>query len=222
MKTKVYVAILNKGWIRSELYFGLVKMLLVNKNTELQFVVENPMLTRGYPISSNRNKVKSRFLRTNCDFLMMFDDDVAPFNDPTELVLFDKDIIGCPCRTRNGTGKLVWNVYEKIGNGYVNMGLNKIENLPDLLPVDAVGAGCIVIKRCVLESMKIPFEDTFDEKGEWKLSEDLSFCEKALKAGFEVFTTPNMRCEHFKCDGLTNLEKTILEEVNVSAKTNAG
>lgn len=219
MKTNVYVAILNKGWNRVELTFGLIKMLLVNQNTNLKFTIEDPKITQGYPISSNRNMIKKRFMGTDCSFLMMFDCDNAPFGDPAELVLADKDIVGCPCRTRNGKGELVWTAYEKIGNGYVNIDLDKLENPPDFMPVDAVGAGFILIKRCVLASMKVPFVDSFDEHGEWKLGEDISFCEKAIEAGFKVYTTPKMKCEHFKCDGLYGLEKSILEKKDVKTET---
>ena len=170
--------------------------------------MENPSITWGIPITQNRNKIRKRFLATNADFLLMFDDDVVPQFNPAEAVFMNKDVLGFPTRRRSGQ-RLEWVVYAKhptLKDKYSSIDLNKVRGDADLLKVDAVGTGAILIKRKVLEKIKRPFEDIFDDEGIRILGQDLNFCRKATEAGFEVFTAPKMICEHIKDHGLVNMD----------------
>lgn len=206
----VYIVLLNQGWNKVELTSRLVDMT----NTKgMRLLFEDPRLAQEKPTSNNRNKAHQRYLKTKCDFLMMLDADITPINhNPAELALADEDIIGCPYRTRNKAGELLWGVYKRINGIYRNVDIDKIKDSPDLFAVDAVVTGCIIIKRRVLEKIKVPFEDIFDENGERIRGHDIEFCRKAKEAGFEVYTTPKRRCEHFKCVGVSGLEESIKKQ----------
>jgi len=204
-KPKVYLAILNEGWVRCE-HISTVLMLLGTPTIKLH--IENPAISWGIPITQNRNKIVKRFLETDADFLLMFDDDVIPQFNPAEAVFYDRDVLGLPTRRRTGQ-RLEWVIYAKhpaLENRYSAIDLDKVKTDADLLGVDAVGTGAILIKRKVLEKVRAPFIDVFDDDGIRKLGQDLNFCKRASEAGFKIFCAPRMICDHVKEHGLVNMD----------------
>ncbi|GAG55050.1 unnamed protein product, partial [marine sediment metagenome] len=152
-----------------------------------------------------------RFLKTDCDFLMMVDDDVVPMFNIAEMVFWDVDIVGSPTRRRKER-RLEWVAYSKnpSGEGYYSVDLDKVDPNVDLLKVDAIGTGCILIKRKVLETVKAPFVDIFDENGVRIRGMDLNFCVKAKEAGFKVFVSPKRISEHFRDMGLVTMDAQFI------------
>lgn len=203
-KIKLYLAVLNRGWIRRE----LVNTLLEMRDTKgVEITLENLNKTFASPICSNRNLITKRFLATDNDFLMMIDDDVLPLHNPAELVFADKDVIGSPAKVRQKGRNINWVAYVKTidREGYVPVDFYSVDDTIDLLSVDIVGTGCILIKRKVLESIKAPFLTEFDEDGISNYGTDFAFCKRAKKAGFEIYTTPQRVCEHVKEVGLLDM-----------------
>jgi len=215
---KLYVAILSRTWWHKAIGGILIPKI---SSTEGVYVgIENPTLTWDIPITSNRNGICDRFLKANYDFLLMIDHDKVPLGNPAELVFANEDIIGCPYLTRLKNGKLVWAAYKYIQerDSYLPIDIEMYED-KDLADVDAIGGGCMLIKRCVLEQMPVPFEFVYDEKGKTKRTEDLEFCRKAKEKGFNIYTTPKRRCENFKLTGITGLRDSVKD--NAKSKTNA-
>jgi len=66
-----------------------------------------------------------------------------------------------------------------------------------------------VIKRKVLENIKRPFEDIFDEDGCIINSDDMGFADKCKKAGFEIWTHFDYYCSHYKTVDLLRMLKMI-------------
>lgn len=65
---------------------------------------------------------------------------------------------------------------------------------PDVLrPIDAAGAGCLLIKREVLEALAWPYFKCHERSGG---GEDFYFCEQAKAAGFEVWGDFSVLCQH--------------------------
>lgn len=207
-KIKLYVAILNKGWIRREYISVIIPAIMQTKGIEV--VLEDPGLTYSHPICSNRSLITKRFLETDCTHLLMIDCDVVPIHNPAELVFANQDIVGSPARVRRGKGDgyvVDWVAYTKVDKGYLPIPMETIDAKIDLLEVDVVGTGCIMVKRKVLETLKpIGWIIKFDEIGNCVSGTDFAFCERAKEAGFHVYTTPNRLCEHFKELGMLELE----------------
>ncbi len=211
-KLNLYLAILNHGWVRTEIMYALTSKKWKIEGGEIEGVkvgglkvtLENPNKTWMHPISSNRNAIVKRFLQTGCDYLLMLDNDVVPMFDPFYFVYANKDIIGFPAKVRSMMGYLNWVAYVKNpkSDDYAPVDFTKVDNDVELLKVDVVGTGGILIKRKVLETLKAPFHTDFDEDGILTVGTDFAFCRKATKAGFEIFTTPQSVCEHFKEIGL--------------------
>jgi len=216
---KVYFALLNNGMLRREMSAQIIPAMQTTPGVKL--VWENPNRTWSNPISSNRNLIVKRFLETDCDYLLMIDDDVVPHHNPCELVFADRDVIGVPALVRSSGQVVVWTAYieHRDGNGYSAVDLDSFDDMFDLLNVAIVGSGCILMKRKVLENVKMPFHSEFDEDGCQTHGTDFAFCRRAVKAGFEVYTTTHRRCEHFKKVGLS--DQDAWDSINYFDKSNA-
>jgi hypothetical protein len=188
---KLYLAILNHGWLRQEMAYAIIPTIL--KTAEVDVTWENPQLSWGHPIDSNRNAITRRFLATDNDFLLMIDDDVVPRHNPAQLVYADRDVIGCPALVRQYGRCLNWTAYESSEDGYMAVDLRRAKSDGDLAPVAVVGTGCILIKRCVLEAIRAPFTITRDEYGVTEMGTDFAFCSRVREADFEIWTTDNAK-----------------------------
>ena len=202
MKKGIFIAILNQGSIRSELSNLMLQLSLQDKyNLIISYPAEKP-------ISNNRNKIVQEFLATpGMDYLLMIDGDIIPSINILNLADFQKDIIGALCfmyqqnmvipiaLKRNPEGK--YDVIQFRGD----------EGLSE---VDAVGTGCIMISREVLEKVKHPFENIYDPDGIKKYGLDISFCQKAKEQGFKVYSHLDYACSHWSIMDLKLVYQALL------------
>ena len=131
-------------------------------------------------------------------------------------------MIGVPALVRSSGQVVVWTAYiehKDGGEAYSAVDLDSFDDMFDLLNVAIVGSGCILMKRKVLETVKMPFHSEFDEDGVQTHGTDFAFCRRATKAGFEVYTTTHRRCEHFKKVGLA--DASAWDSINYFDKSNA-
>ena len=201
---KLYVATLNGGTLRREWSWQVFPTLCQTEGVDI--IWENPGLTWANPISSNRNLITQRFLESDCDFMMQLDDDVVPLCNPAELCHADKDIIGLPARVRSTGQTICWTVYRDhpSGEAFSAVDFTQLDDMMDLMEVEIIGTGCVIVARRVLEALKAPFHSEFDDDGIQIYGTDFAFCRKARAHGFTVYTAPNHLCEHFKKVGLTD------------------
>lgn len=201
---KIYVAILNDGWVHTAVAFSICPDMF--KIPGVSIVMEDPSITWHRPISSNRNKIVQRFLTSDCAYLLMMDADVIPLHNPIEMVFAGKDVIAMPIKIRQSGLVMEWTSYIKyqVGEGYSygSVNLDAIDDNYSILQVDAVGTGCILIKRGVLEGIKAPFNCKYNDDGICTTGTDIAFCERVKEKGFEVYTTTHKVCEHIKKVGL--------------------
>jgi len=98
--------------------------------------------------------------------------------------------------------------------GYFAVDFANVADTIDLLSVDIVGTGCILIHRRVLETLynkttngwDAPFTIELTKDGDSKYGTDFAFCIRAQKAGFKIYTTPQRICEHIKDVGLLDIQ----------------
>jgi len=152
------------------------------------------------------DKVRNYFAREcvnqKFDYLLMIDDDNPIPPQTLELMIEDdKDIIIAPILTRNPgiNGEYDLCAYYsrevKIKKNSLTMYdfIKKFRDEGPLHKIDAGGTGCMLIKRKVLETLlkkyEFPFEfgDITVDGQRRTLSEDVEFCEKANKEGFEIW-----------------------------------
>lgn len=151
----------------------------------------------GMPYDHARNSGCESALARGFEWLFFLDDDVVAPPDSIAILLSNRLPI-------------VSGVYYRRHEPVVPVALMNVQgggrmwaNAPapgQLVKVDYVGAGCLLIHRSVLEKVKEPwFEWTSDRKDlpeQQRMSEDFSFCEKARAAGFEVVLDGKVQCMH--------------------------
>jgi hypothetical protein len=144
-----------------------------------------------------RERFAESVIEMDADYLFMIDDDMlAPPDLFYRLAENDKDICAALAFTRNPDHKPV--IYDVIEGKdpvtgkdyYVNkFAMNYPRNT--LVECDAVGFGAVLIKRKVIDAMKTPRFMGLSGCGE-----DITFCHKAKKLGFEVWMDTRVKLGH--------------------------
>jgi len=187
-KPLVQISVLNQG----KLATGLVNSLaIMTHDDRCKVRIDYPA---GRPIQHNRNEIAKRFLMSRADFLLMIDSDIVPKKSPLDLVQMNKDVLGLPCPQWR-EGDIFWVVMDRVRGGFRPV---RPERRFGLAEVDAVGTGCILIARRVLERLKAPFNIEWTEDGTLEMGLDFAFCLRVRQAGFSVWTHWAYVCSHFK------------------------
>jgi len=214
------VAVLNQGWIRIEVVQQLL-MLARDKNwsllleaagrqadpaaireavgkTERVMVMSFPTEA---PIASNRCAIAKHALDIGANYLFMLDDDTFMGGSPLPLLEKDLDVVAMPALCFKPhhlqDGPLRWNISYTTREGQP---LREPSEDGLFCKVASIGTGAMLIARRVLEhpDMRAPFRDEFNEDGVRLVSEDFNFCDRARKAGFDVWAALEMPCGHVK------------------------
>jgi glycosyltransferase involved in cell wall biosynthesis len=167
-----------------------------------------------------RNIIAMDALKGGFDYLLFLDDDNPVPPDALERFLeADKDIVSAPILGRHpeeGRHKMCSYYAKEIEVGGKPLKLYfKIDVFRDEGPlhkVDGTGTGCVLIKRKVLEALNKKYQDrmfefsevVFDNKvtidgREYEkrtMSEDMTFCERAVEEGFEIWLDERVRPFH--------------------------
>ncbi|RLG71019.1 MAG: hypothetical protein DRO04_00725 [Candidatus Iainarchaeum archaeon] len=201
----VYIAVLNQGWIRPELSFVLTDITHQGKyNVYLSYPADKP-------IQNNRNKIVKKFLeKKEYDFLLMIDSDIVPPLNILDLADYNLDIVGALCFAFRDHRIVPLVLKENKRGRYQVM---EVDGSEGLVECDAVGSGCIMIHRRVLEhpKMRYPFKNYYDEDGIRVLGLDLSFCKRAKELGFKVYCHLDFPCSHWTPMDLKEVYQALCE-----------
>lgn len=202
---KVLIGIPLKGHTPPQSYHD---RMLMFKHLGAQEAVDfyekrNPRYTFGFGavgeilVPFARERLAESALETGCEYLFMVDDDMlAPPDLFYKLAANDKDICAALAFTRNPDHKPV--VYESFDKfdpvtskhyGFTRYVLNYPRN--QLFRCDAVGFGAVLIKTKILRAMPKPWFFGMEGTGE-----DVAFCTKATKLGFEVWMDSRIKLGH--------------------------
>jgi len=187
-KAKIFIAIPTTGNVRTELAIFLLGLNRQNYDVIVTFTV-------GGGIAHNRNSLVESFLKTDYEWFLFIDSDIMPPLNVLDMTKNGKDICSgiCPQFRKD---RIVSLILKKYQDKYKFI-KNDIKG--DVIEIDGVGTGCLLIRRNVFEKIEKPyFEFLFDEKGMNRLSEDLNFCRKAQEAGFKIWADKRMGLHHFK------------------------
>lgn len=141
--------------------------------------------TRGYNTSENRNYIAAQAVNNGCDYLFFVDDDmILPPHTLEELLLCDKDIVGCVYKTKYETQDDVCEYFND-------------ERPNGLFEVKAIGTGCMLIKCEVFRQLPQPwFKYEWNDNGSVKRSHDWIFCEDARNTGIGVWALNTLDVKH--------------------------
>lgn len=175
---KVFIGIPNTGLLRTE----LVEWLMLQDDCDI-------FMPQAKPHDHCRNIIVNRFLETDYQWLLMVDSDIVPPNNV--LGMIDNDVPVCAAYARTmSNGELIPVGMTKDDVGYHHdfkhseLGLHK---------VDAVGTGCILIKREVFERLDKPYFKFMYQDGLLINGEDFDFSERVG----EIYFDSRYKCKHY-------------------------
>lgn len=130
-------------------------------------------------VAETRNLIRERFLDGPWGALLMVDDDVVPspqFLAEAARRINECHMIGLPAPVLDPQDptSLRFNIYQEMAGGF-----EFTDPEPGLNECDAIGLGCTLIHRRVLE-------ETGTFVLEYGRGEDLTFCDRATSLGFKV------------------------------------
>lgn len=187
----------GNGWVHRTVMIAFTKMHMNPAGCEV-----DGMVTEIRPLESNRHYLRKEFLDGPWDYWLSMDADNAPRNcNPLELAHLGLDIVGCPTPVWNNRkpGEILpvyLNAFDVADPGlegykvhYPQIGLQE---------VDAIGTGCFLVSRKVMEALEAPFLRTWKPDGMQDLGGDLAFCQRAKAAGFKIWAHFEYLCDHYK------------------------
>lgn len=151
----------------------------------------------GMPFDHARNVACHSALNDGFEYLFFVDDDVQVPPNAYEILKSDNlDIVSGLYYRRNEPIAPVAMVDVPGGQTWLQQW-----KYGQLLDVKYVGAGCLLIRRSVLETMSYPwFEwmcDRIDLPNDRRISEDFEFCRKAKKIhGYSIKLDTRVQCVH--------------------------
>lgn len=191
-KPNVLVCILTRELVTMAWAIGYRRLAFPENSSDV--------FMHGMPFDHARSFGCQRALETGHEYLFFLDDDVIPPPDAIyRLIRHNKDIIsGLYYRRQLPVYPVMMREVEGKGPQWITDA-----KLGDMVEADLVGAGCLLIKRKVLEVMNPPwFEWKCDPFRFPKLaltdrcSEDYDFCRKARALGFKLFVDTSVQCSH--------------------------
>jgi glycosyltransferase involved in cell wall biosynthesis len=156
------------------------------------------IFNRNFPVDRNRNEICKSAIELDCDYLLFLDSDMTfPDDMVARLLDADRDIISGIYFKKAPPYNPVPSIFDPDCPSGQDLKPVQVDS-PGLVKVDVVGAGCLLIRKKVLEKMKRPwFSYALDKRtGEMSISEDIGFCRKAVACGFEVWTDTRIVCGH--------------------------
>lgn len=219
----VLLTYIHNGDVKEAFMQSILK--LIKYDREGSNLIKDVLGFGGNCIPAQRNEAVRAFLASNCDYQWFVDSDMV-FNPDcldkliTSVNNINQPIISALCfswlRREEKKVLLAPNWYK-----FNNEGLLKVleEPLCGIQKLDAVGTGCVLIHRTVLEAIEQVYvgnnwcwfdNDSIKTGNEYiKYGEDVSFCFRATKLGFPIYGDEKIRVGHLKirCENLTTFKE---------------
>lgn len=200
---KVTIAIPNLGTVHVKLMMILIRWMSQDHDDLEKLALITP---KGLvPHDNARNFCVKEFLKTDSTHLFFIDSDVVPpYNALRKLLSHDKEVItGCypSMRFDSEANKelLIYNVFRHVLNE--KTGVTEFKNIygEGLEEIESAGAGCLLIKREVLERMENNwFRWQYDDVGFVTYGEDISFFNRCKEMGIQAYADFDVTCKHSK------------------------
>lgn len=165
-----------------------------------------------YGVAPCRNMAVAEFLADReCTHLFFVDDDVyVPRDVIGKLLDANRAIVGGCYPSYKNINDLEVEIYIV---AWDERGRRVPKWFRGLRRMNAVGTGCMLIRRDVFDRIEFPWfrwGEHFIEGRYQQQSDDLDFCDRAKKAGLEVWASGDVRCGHVKSVDIANF---VTEEV---------
>lgn len=160
------------------------------------------LISHAFPIDAARNELCRMFLdEDNGDYLLFLDADMKhPADLAHRLVAHGQAVVSGRYQMRRPPFLTV--AMRKTGPGrHDYQAVDKVASVAGLLPIDAAGAGALLIGRKALEAIRARVGDNWfqyqvGQKGLRDVSEDMWFFEQARACGFQPYLDADAVCAH--------------------------
>lgn len=213
-RKRVLIACPNgDAYLHKLVVFAVLRMLQDGRH-ETNFIAPT-----WSPFVLNLHKIVADVIAQGWDYLLLVDDDNPPLNNPLDLVELDLDVVGLPtpvwhCDTSGTDRPFYFNALRQVEDPDGSISFRPLDSYPEwkgagLQEADAVGTGCILVARRVLEELArraeasgdpldAPFMRMWDTRGMVTMGNDYAFCLRARQAGFRVWVHWDYPCRHFQ------------------------
>ncbi len=179
-------------------YWETIEPIVAAAATQIALSVGGlPLFVKGRPIDYARNSIVRVFLQNpEYTHLLTLDSDVEPpVNTLKRLLDCNTDLASGCYRLTMPTG-FKWASHDcRDGKYYLH---DKLPDDKNPFWADAGGAGCLLIRRGVLENMPWPWFKWTEFEDGTQQSEDVYFFKKCNAAGLRVRFDPQVICRHYK------------------------
>lgn len=188
----VFLAIPTEGEVRTELMIPIFQLVTSSGlDVDFRWQIDRP-------VDRSRTKLAEEFMDSGHEDLLFVDSDTLPPDRFWEMRDIDADIISAPTPILR-SGRIAMNAYvwKSDENRYAHY--QQLSHQPGPpLEVDAVGFGCVLIRRHVFEKLAKPWFVSEDHLREDGRSEDVNFCYRAKEAGFKIVVDQTKICQHVR------------------------
>ncbi len=150
----------------------------------------------GYPIDEARNQCALTAMDKNFDYLFFLDQDViAPPDVIRRLLSHQVDVVGGIYRQKMAQND--WCVFMANKNSHGQDVKTTVAPTGDLIRVDYLATGCLLIHRRVFQVLPYPwFRWTLNPLTNVGKSEDFYFTDLCRKSGIDVYADTSIKCSH--------------------------
>ncbi len=197
---RILVSVPNTGWIHKHVCFVTDALLRDDGVTLIR--------PTHRPYENNLSHIRNEVIEQGYDWWLNIDSDNPPLRNPLELIAQDKELIGLPTPVFHWLGEkderpIYWNAYRHVPEKDAYAEWNPKEGLQK---VDAIGTGCFLARRDMLECVAIrPFMRTYHTNGTVDKGNDIAWCERIRHAGYDIYAHYDYPCRHFSEVDLTEI-----------------
>lgn len=192
---KITLAIVTNRLVQPQTLESLLKLVAHSQHDYHVLVA-----TRGYTIAENRNYCVIQALKNASNYLLFVDDDmIFPEDTLEKLLAHKKEIVGVNSYSRClPLSSTVGLMNEKGEYKHPDYHPDFEMKIPDeLFKAYFVGCGVCLIDMRIFKVLKKPwFAFVAGKDGQIVHGEDGYFCEKAKKAGYDIWVDPTIPIGH--------------------------
>jgi len=188
-KSKLAILIPCRDTLHSAFALCLSQLVKLNTQNNLDTHV---LMDASTVLLTQRERLALAAQKVGAEHMLWLDSDmVFPATTALRLLAHDEDIVAANYVRRQLPAKGV--AYEKIGDWEDPL---PFEATDDLVPVEGIGMGCMLMKTSILNEIPRPwFEFGWTPESNDHLGEDMIFCQKMKQAGYTVKVDTNLSME---------------------------
>lgn len=193
----VLIGVCTGGTMRSETVTSLIGAMDVIRANGVE---ANLAIQIGGYVAVNRNELVNTAQRNGASHIMFVDNDQTFKPSAIQrLIDHDKDIVCAPYNARPAPGQPLTSVVKLMddnGDLLMDNTVKEFEIPAGLSKVGGSGTGFMLIKTSVFDKLKKPYFVEWQDENNVHHTEDIDFCNKARKVGFDIWVNPTIPVGH--------------------------